>query len=138
MSELANANLASRVLADNPILFDKIMATIDCDRNEVPVALLEVIRFLSLIANSNDGQLTPSHRVDLVWHEFILCTRAYLQFCNKHFDRMIHHTPGGSKEDNQAQFQKTLQLYEQAFGPPNELYWGTRQSPPECGACESF
>ncbi len=138
MPQLATAELASQVLKESPVLFDKVVAVINCDRDDVPFAVEEVVRFLSLIADHNDGQLTPSHRVDLVWHEFILCTRAYIQFCNQHFNRMIHHTPGGSQEDNQKQFEKTLRLYEQAFGPPNELYWGTRQNPPECGACESF
>ena len=35
----------------------------------------------------------PSQAVDDAWHEFILFTRHYDQFCRKAFGRFLHHTP---------------------------------------------
>lgn len=35
----------------------------------------------------------PSQAVDTAWHEFILFTRQYEQFCRKSFGRFLHHTP---------------------------------------------
>lgn len=35
----------------------------------------------------------PSQAVDDAWHEFILFTRQYDQFCNQAFGRFLHHTP---------------------------------------------
>lgn len=35
----------------------------------------------------------PSQVVDDLWHEFILFTRNYQQFCSKAFGRYLHHTP---------------------------------------------
>lgn len=35
----------------------------------------------------------PSQVVDDLWHEFILYTRNYQQFCNKAFGGYMHHTP---------------------------------------------
>lgn len=35
----------------------------------------------------------PSQVADDLWHEFILYTRAYEQFCNRAFGRFLHHTP---------------------------------------------
>ena len=35
----------------------------------------------------------PSQVVDDLWHEFILYTRNYQQFCQKAFGRFFHHTP---------------------------------------------
>ena len=35
----------------------------------------------------------PSRVVDDLWHEFILYTRNYQQFCNKAFGGYMHHTP---------------------------------------------
>jgi hypothetical protein len=35
----------------------------------------------------------PSQVVDDLWHEFILYTRAYEDFCQKAFGRFFHHTP---------------------------------------------
>lgn len=35
----------------------------------------------------------PSQAVDMLWHEFILHTRNYQQFCRQAFGRFLHHTP---------------------------------------------
>lgn len=35
----------------------------------------------------------PSQVVDDAWHELILFTRAYQQYCNKALGRYLHHTP---------------------------------------------
>jgi hypothetical protein len=35
----------------------------------------------------------PSKVVDDAWHEFILFTRSYKQFCHKALGRFLHHTP---------------------------------------------
>lgn len=35
----------------------------------------------------------PSQAVDLVWHEFILFTRIYEDFCRQGFGKYLHHTP---------------------------------------------
>ena len=35
----------------------------------------------------------PSQVVDDAWHEFILFTKAYYDFCNKALGRFLHHTP---------------------------------------------
>jgi hypothetical protein len=35
----------------------------------------------------------PSQVVDVAWHEFILFTRNYRQFCLRAFGRFLHHTP---------------------------------------------
>lgn len=35
----------------------------------------------------------PSQVVDDLWHDFLLFTRIYRQFCDKAFGRFLHHTP---------------------------------------------
>ena len=35
----------------------------------------------------------PSRVVDLAWHEFILMTQSYAQFCESGLGRFLHHTP---------------------------------------------
>ena len=35
----------------------------------------------------------PSQAVDIAWHEFILFTKAYDNFCQKALGRFLHHTP---------------------------------------------
>ncbi len=40
----------------------------------------------------------PSQVVDVAWHEFILFTRQYQQFCNAALGRFLHHTPAEAME----------------------------------------
>lgn len=47
------------------------------------------------IAHAKSGKFVsmPSQVADDLWHEFILYTRAYADFCNKAFGRFMHHSP---------------------------------------------
>jgi hypothetical protein len=40
----------------------------------------------------------PSQIVDDAWHEFILFTKDYNDFCSKAFGRYLHHTPAEAME----------------------------------------
>jgi hypothetical protein len=100
--------------------------------------LLEMVKFLSLIYTTNK-KLSPSLVVDLAWHEFILFTKYYGEFCSNHFNRFIHHTP--SENENQTIYQKTIELYIKQYGEPNETIWGTyaknEWEASNCGTCHN-
>lgn len=136
------STLTNKVIEDNPILISKIVAAAEITEEEVPLLLEEVLRFLFLIRMGNQI-LTPSHIVDLAWHEFILCTRYYAQFCEEHLGHFIHHHPGGLEEDNHRQFHQTLKLYALAFGEISSAYWGPSAIHSEisdesaCGSCSN-
>ena len=131
--------LTQKILNDNPVLVDKISAAAKIEAAEVPELLQEVVRFLYLIAQS-EKRLTPSLPVDLGWHEFILCTRYYMDFCTEFFGRYIHHHPGGDEAENQQQYSLTLKLYAQEFGNPPQKYWDYISIDIEvsCGSCSAF
>lgn len=42
----------------------------------------------------------PSEAVDTAWHEFILFTRQYKDFCNKAFGQFLHHSPAEGPADS--------------------------------------
>ena len=131
--------LSSRLIDQNEILISKISTALECDESEVPQAMNEVVRFLYLANQNKEGMLTPSARVDLAWHEFILCTHAYQDFCQQQFGTFIHHSPGGLKTKNHEQFLKTLSSYEVTFGNPNSLYWESGlKTAATCGECETL
>jgi hypothetical protein len=59
------------------------------------------------LAHLNSGRQfvsMPSQATDDLWHEFILYTRHYEQFCRRAFGRFMHHTPavvlGPQQRDN--------------------------------------
>lgn len=49
--------------------------------------------FLAYLKSGRKFVSMPSQVVDDLWHEFILYTRNYDQFCRTAFGRFLHHTP---------------------------------------------
>ena len=49
--------------------------------------------FLAYLQSGCQFVSMPSQVADDLWHEFILYTRNYAQFCRKAFGRFLHHTP---------------------------------------------
>jgi hypothetical protein len=130
--------LAASLMMTEPALRTKICRAVFCGPEEANSALAEAIKFMWLAADTEDGPLTPSHRVDLAWHELILFTRAYQQLCEDQFGKFIHHQPADPDEVNHQPLAKTVNRYQRMFGVPPDHFWGTHQSAGStCGACES-
>lgn len=49
--------------------------------------------FLAHLASGRQFVSMPSQVTDELWHEFILYTRNYEDFCRRAFGRFMHHTP---------------------------------------------
>jgi hypothetical protein len=62
--------------------------------------------FLAYLKSGCQRVAMPSQVVDDLWHEFILFTRAYQNFCDKAFGQFLHHTPavklGAVRSDNEG------------------------------------
>ena len=61
--------------------------------------------FLTYLKSGRQYVSMPSQVVDDLWHEFILYTKNYQQFCERAFGRFLHHTPaavlaGGNQQSN--------------------------------------
>ena len=60
--------------------------------------------FLAHLKSGRKYVSMPSQVADDLWHEFILYTKEYAEFCNKAFGRFMHHVPaavlGGSAASN--------------------------------------
>lgn len=135
---------ASEILQSRPLLRQKLARALFCLPAECEQALCEAIKFLMLAAENRDGPLTPSVRVDLAWHELLLFTRTYQEFCEEHFGKMIHHEPSDNHEVNSQQYSNTLARYRDRFGEPPIEFWGNAklhstpsQVSASCGNCES-
>ena len=119
-----HSKLAGELLDSVPGLGAKIARACELESGDLKEILTEVLRFMHLVLLSSE-RLTPSHKVDLAWHEFILFTRAYADFCATHFDRFIHHHPGENESENKIGFKKLHYFYEKYFGfKPDSKYWG--------------
>ncbi|MBK1718334.1 glycine-rich domain-containing protein [Thiocystis violacea] len=60
--------------------------------------------FLAYLKSGRKPVSMPSQVVDDLWHEHILHTRHYQQFCDRAFGRFLHHTPatalGPNRQNN--------------------------------------
>lgn len=72
------------------------------DRQLVARALRQY--FLAHLKSGRKFVSMPSQVVDELWHEFILYTRHYADFCEQALGRFMHHTPavvlGADKQNN--------------------------------------
>ena len=140
---------ASDLLENNPLLVNKIIENMTCEcKSSVMQGVTETLRFLYLCNLAAPKSLTPSKRVDDIWHQFILFTRSYMVFCDKSFGQFIHHQPSLTPTIEAQQYNHTLDLYRQYFGHPNKEYWGCsddhlpkghlpKHPIASCGACEN-
>ncbi len=49
-------------------------------------------QFLYTAATTNE-KIAPGKKLDELWHNFILFTQDYMEFCNQYLGRYIHHRP---------------------------------------------
>jgi hypothetical protein len=143
LDDLDPTRLARELMESCPLLRMKLSRALFCSADETIHALEEVIKFLILAAGSTDA-VTPSARVDMAWHEFLLFTRTYASFCHDKLGKMVHHEPSIDHEANSQQYSQTLLQYRQRFGEPKPEFWGGPQtdsadgpSSAFCGSCES-
>jgi hypothetical protein len=90
-------------------------------------AVGEYCKFCFLAVTAGEP-MTPSEEVDEVWHLHLAYTRDYWDmWCGEVLRTPLHHDPtqGGAAEQSRfrLQYARTLQLYEDVFGPPPELFW---------------
>ena len=92
-------------------------------------AIEEYKRFLYLGVIS-ESVVTPSRVIDQVWHEHLLFTRGYREFCRDVLLRDFDHNPELVPSETQtavfkAQFDATIELYREEFNvePPPQI-WG--------------
>lgn len=95
--------------------------------------------YLGVVADFN---VTPPKVIDQVWHEHLLFSRAYREFCHDVLRREFDHNPelvpvSAETDVYQAQYAATLALYEAEFHakPPQDIWghakFGTRGERPE-------
>jgi hypothetical protein len=99
---------------------DKIKRKHNWNTNFSLHAIHEYKKFVYLGIISN-FQVTPSKIIDIVWHEHLLFTKPYRQFCDEVIRYNFDHHPELVPFDDQTeafaeQYIKTLLLYRNEFG----------------------
>jgi hypothetical protein len=119
-----------------PYLIEKLIKERVVDSVDEGEALFaEVKKFL--ILSHVDPEVSwnmYSRRVDEVWHQFVLFTSQYVEFCNRHFGQYLHHNPSNGPEAPGRPGLKSSTLkdfrarYQSFFGEPLPDVWQDARS----------
>lgn len=88
------------------------------------IVIFEYERFLSLRKDSD--KLSPSDDIDKVWHQHILNTKDYYNYCAIKFGKFVHHDPCDSldQDSRKKRIENTLRYYIVVFKEiPNKSVW---------------
>ncbi|MBD3906710.1 DUF1399 domain-containing protein [Chryseobacterium sp. Ch-15] len=94
-------------------------------QNFTKQAILEYKKFMYLAAVS-DMMVSPSEIVDTVWHQHLIFTKSYSEFCTI-LGKQIQHIPSTHNKEDFQKFklakERTTKLYETNFGKQPESIW---------------
>jgi hypothetical protein len=114
-----------------PFLIEKLLKNCVVDTTEEAEDLFrEVKRYLVLCDLDQDHAWNMySLRVDEAWHQFILFTRQYIEFCQRYFGRHVPHNPSNApkvetaRPIQQTSFKDFKTRYQELFGEPLPDIW---------------
>jgi hypothetical protein len=114
-----------------PLLIDKLVRSgLAEDVTRAELLFLEVKKYLFL-ASGHDGHMPmTSSLVDAAWHQFILYTSEYSEFCQAVFGEYQHHSPRAARvadEPGPVVTARTLvDNYHRQFGPLPDVWHDER------------
>jgi len=79
----------------NPLLIRRVKEKIPDISEKNTTKLFNALRDYFYICSQAQVKMVamPSEAVDIAWHEFLLFTKEYQEFCNRGMGRFLHHTP---------------------------------------------
>jgi uncharacterized protein (TIGR04222 family) len=88
-------------------------------------AILEYKKFMYLAATA-ESMVSPSEIIDIVWHQHLIFTQSYNDFCTL-LGKPIQHIPSTHNKADAEKFrqakERTTALYTQHFGKPPKNIW---------------
>jgi len=118
-------NLHALLVFRAPYVEDKLLQLGVAASREEAFALLQEVKKYMVIAETHPGWSVPlvSTRIDEAWHQFVLFTAQYSEFCARYAGHLVHHVPAGPDGDPPADgarpvltFSQFRDAYERLFG----------------------
>ena len=92
MNTAIDASLDTLLQYHHSQLVERLADKLQLSTNQATGLFQDLKRFLHLCGSSDQQSVPPPH-IDAAWHEFLLYTKDYSEFCNRFLGRFIHHTP---------------------------------------------
>lgn len=119
---------------DHPALKERMIVKYGWSPDLTDEIFEEMKKFMYLCA-TNDGAMAPPEDIDEIWHNFILFTRDYADYCKRHVGIFLHHQPltidQRSRSDG-SMVLNTLAAAEHTFGTLSQ-HWSFSKIPGSCG-----
>ncbi len=101
----------------------------------------DLLEFLFLCGfHRGKGPFGPPEKIDNAWHEFLMFTRQYAEFCHKHFGSFIHHVPFTRRQKALGQgpvnAARTAELARREFGTLSSNWRAPAANCGKCSSCE--
>ena len=88
-------------------------------------AIIEYKKFMYL-AGISDLMVSPSEIIDVVWHQHLIFTQSYTEFCNI-LGKTIQHVPSTHNKEEAEKFrqakERTIKFYKENFGEQPKEIW---------------
>lgn len=133
LTEAGPAALKASLSFEAPYLIEKLVNDHVCDSEDEARALFREVKRYLFLNRADQSKLWEMHsfRIDEVWHQFILFTRQYADFCNRHYGAYSPHSPSNAPvsaknkagQTQIATFKEFQAHYEKVFGEPLPDCW---------------
>lgn len=118
----------------HPRLLERLVERLGMDPDEAREKFEDTRRFLYLSGTTAEV-LAPTEQIDEVWHNFMLYSKDYAEFCTTHFGSTIHHNPWSKAEVAESDWsvvRRTRELAERVFGAELSANWDYAEHPGSC------
>lgn len=116
------------------VMTKRYMKVLGMTQGEATELYADVVRFVDLAKDENS---VPPKKIDEGWHEFVLHTRLYADFCRSRYGKFIHHQPSdGTKPEEfwKTTYRKTLQNARTRFGELSSNWKNHAGCGSDCGS----
>ncbi len=120
-----------------PYVIEKLVKTRIVETADEGEALFKEVKRYLVLGRMDETKIWQMHslRVDEAWHQFILYTKQYSDFCQRFFGRYLHHRPSNAPKETEeaatipvASFVMFRDRYEELFGTPLPDIWYDERS----------
>ncbi|MBR0734528.1 hypothetical protein JQ582_42010 [Bradyrhizobium japonicum] len=114
-----------------PFLIEKLLKDHVAETTEEADALFREVKRYIVLTRSDRTKIWSMHslRIDEAWHQFILFTTEYGDFCQRYFGSYVHHCPSNAPKSAEEKTIETAswsmfrERYIQLFGSPPPDLW---------------
>lgn len=130
-----NSSLLIQVMEyRHPQLVARLAEKLEFTQEDAGLLFADTKRFLFLSHVSKES-LSPTKMIDEGWHNFILYTIDYANFCQANFGHFIHHIPTNPLSIKKpAKIKDTLVLAKNEFGVLSK-FWTVAKGDSKFGDC---